>query len=119
MLYTARRTPCVHAGITEYGGHIVYKANVKQIVVEGGKATGVKLADGRVFRWAACSGCSGGSWRWQVAVTAVRKAVPYRYQEALYGAVRVCLGSTGAVREGKWALYVQLAGLRRSGTARR
>ncbi len=45
------RTSYTRAGITEHGGHIVYKANVKQIVVEGGRATGVKLADGRVFRW--------------------------------------------------------------------
>jgi hypothetical protein len=38
----------------EHGGHVVYKANVKQIVTEGSgeglKAVGVKLADGRVFR---------------------------------------------------------------------
>lgn len=41
-------------GICEMGGNIVYKANVKEIVMEevGGttKATGVRLADGRVFR---------------------------------------------------------------------
>jgi prolycopene isomerase len=60
-------------GITERGGHIVYKANVKEIITEplpdssssssssngastsssggsGVKATGVRLADGRVFR---------------------------------------------------------------------
>jgi prolycopene isomerase len=44
--------PC--AGITEHGGHVVYKANVKQIITEGSgegaRAVGVKLADGRVFR---------------------------------------------------------------------
>ncbi|KXZ53863.1 hypothetical protein GPECTOR_6g781 [Gonium pectorale] len=43
-------------GIVEYGGHIVYKANVKEIVTEGAadgqrrRAVGVRLADGRVFR---------------------------------------------------------------------
>ena len=52
-------------GIVEHGGHIVYKANVKQILMaegeaspsgqqQGGepvpRASGVKLADGRVFR---------------------------------------------------------------------
>ena len=38
-----------------HGGAIEYKANVKQIVVEGegpaARAVGVRLADGRVFRW--------------------------------------------------------------------
>lgn len=48
------------AGITEHGGHLVYKANVKEIITEGAdgadssssdlRATGVRLADGRVFR---------------------------------------------------------------------
>ena len=60
------------AGIVELGGHIVYKANVKRILTEDTsagsdsastssssvagtsaavpRATGVKLADGRVFR---------------------------------------------------------------------
>jgi prolycopene isomerase len=53
------------AGITERGGHVVYKANVKEIITEplpgheassssssgsDVQATGVRLADGRVFR---------------------------------------------------------------------
>jgi prolycopene isomerase len=50
------------AGIVERGGRVVYKANVKEIVTErvaggeggeeggGVRATGVRLADGRVFR---------------------------------------------------------------------
>ncbi|GIL74812.1 hypothetical protein Vretimale_2408 [Volvox reticuliferus] len=42
-------------GIVAYGGHVVYKANVKEILVEGPmdgerRAVGVRLADGRVFR---------------------------------------------------------------------
>jgi len=41
-------------GVVEYGGSIVYKARVKQILTEGKgdgmKAVGVRLADGRVFR---------------------------------------------------------------------
>lgn len=42
-------------GITERGSHVVYKANVREIVTEGAgddvRAVGVRLADGRVFRW--------------------------------------------------------------------
>ncbi|EIE25844.1 carotenoid isomerase [Coccomyxa subellipsoidea C-169] len=42
------------AGLQERGSHIEYKANVKQILVEGegesARAVGVRLADGRVFR---------------------------------------------------------------------
>ena len=37
-------------GIIEAGGHIMYKANVKEILLEGGKAVGVRLADGRQYR---------------------------------------------------------------------
>ncbi|WIA41668.1 hypothetical protein OEZ86_009018 [Tetradesmus obliquus] len=48
-------------GITERGGHVVYKANVKEIITQAADssssssepsicATGVRLADGRVFR---------------------------------------------------------------------
>ncbi|PNH03626.1 Prolycopene isomerase, chloroplastic [Tetrabaena socialis] len=44
-------------GIVEHGGHVVYKANAKEIVMEadaqaegGQRAVGVRLADGRVFR---------------------------------------------------------------------
>jgi len=41
-------------GITERGSHVVYKANVKEIVTEGEgdavRATGVRLADGRLYR---------------------------------------------------------------------
>ncbi|KAG1653437.1 hypothetical protein FOA52_006948 [Chlamydomonas sp. UWO 241] len=39
-------------GIEENGGAIVYKANVKEIVLDeaSGRATGVRLADGRVFK---------------------------------------------------------------------
>jgi phytoene dehydrogenase-like protein len=51
-------------GITERGGHVVYKANVKEIITEplqssssssssseaGIRATGVRLADGRTYR---------------------------------------------------------------------
>uniref|UniRef100_A0A7R9VHL1 prolycopene isomerase n=1 Tax=Chlamydomonas euryale TaxID=1486919 RepID=A0A7R9VHL1_9CHLO len=41
-------------GICEHGGTVVYKANVKEIVLEGPKdaprACGVKLADGRTFK---------------------------------------------------------------------
>ncbi len=46
-------------GIVEHGGRIEYKANVKQILLEGegenARATGVRLADGRVYR------CDDGS----------------------------------------------------------
>lgn len=42
------------AGIEDYGGTIMYKANVKEIITEGSgegmKATGVRLADGRILR---------------------------------------------------------------------
>lgn len=42
-------------GIRQYGGLVQYKANVKEIVVEGSgedaKAVAVKLADGRVYRY--------------------------------------------------------------------
>ncbi|KAG2451912.1 hypothetical protein HYH02_003687 [Chlamydomonas schloesseri] len=43
------------AGIEEYGGKIVYKANVKEIILSPQpdgtqRATGVRLADGRVFK---------------------------------------------------------------------
>lgn len=43
------------AGLVEYGGAIEYKANVREILTEGSDpenmtATGVRLADGRVFR---------------------------------------------------------------------
>lgn len=42
------------AGLEDYGGSIEYKANVKEIVMEGegdaARAVGVRLADGRVFR---------------------------------------------------------------------
>jgi prolycopene isomerase len=39
-------------GIVEHGGHVVYKANVREIVMDpqSGRATAVRLADGRVFR---------------------------------------------------------------------
>ncbi|MEW5306762.1 MAG: hypothetical protein WDW36_009203 [Sanguina aurantia] len=41
-------------GISEHGGHVVYKANVKEILTTGEgssmTATGVRLADGRVFK---------------------------------------------------------------------
>jgi len=41
-------------GITERGSHVIYKANVKEILTEGegehGRAVGVRMADGRVFR---------------------------------------------------------------------
>jgi phytoene dehydrogenase-like protein len=39
-------------GIVEHGGHMVYKANVREIVMDpqSGRATAVRLADGRVFR---------------------------------------------------------------------
>ncbi len=43
-------------GVTEYGGKIVYKANVRHIMTEEDKktgtvrATGVRLADGREFK---------------------------------------------------------------------
>jgi len=53
----------VLTGITERGGHVVYKANVKEIITEpvqsssssssseaGIRATGVRLADGRTYR---------------------------------------------------------------------
>eukprot|EP00878_Enallax_costatus_P016763 GHUV01017592.1.p1 GENE.GHUV01017592.1~~GHUV01017592.1.p1 ORF type:complete len:376 (+),score=69.89 GHUV01017592.1:491-1618(+) len=49
----------IAAGIAERGGHVVYKANAKEIITEpvtnkdgttSLKATGVKLADGRVYR---------------------------------------------------------------------
>jgi len=38
------------AGITERGGFVEYKANVKEIVTEGNRAVGVRLADGRLYR---------------------------------------------------------------------
>ena len=64
LIYTPSSYPRRHPGIVELGGHIVYKANVKQILMaegeaspsgqQGGepvpRASGVKLADGRVFR---------------------------------------------------------------------
>lgn len=41
-------------GIRKHGGMVQYKANVKEIIVEGSgedaKAVGVKLADGKVYR---------------------------------------------------------------------
>ncbi|KAK9827277.1 hypothetical protein WJX81_007326 [Elliptochloris bilobata] len=41
-------------GLRERGGHIEYRANVREVIVEGegpaACATGVRLADGRVFR---------------------------------------------------------------------
>lgn len=36
-------------GLEDKGGKILYKANVKNIILENGKAIGVKLADGREF----------------------------------------------------------------------
>lgn len=36
-------------GIIEKGGHIEYKANVKKILTDNGRAVGVELADGRKF----------------------------------------------------------------------
>lgn len=42
------------SGIEAMGGHVIYKANVSEIVTEGQgdelKASAVRLADGRVFR---------------------------------------------------------------------
>jgi prolycopene isomerase len=42
------------AGLQEHGGAIEYKANVREILTEGEgadmRATGVRLADGRVYR---------------------------------------------------------------------
>ena len=43
------------AGLQEHGSAIEYKANVREILTEGEgadtRATGVRLADGRVYRW--------------------------------------------------------------------
>lgn len=36
-------------GLLEHGGEILYKANVKKILLKDGKAFGVKLSDGREF----------------------------------------------------------------------
>ena len=44
------------AGITEMGGIIMYKANAKQVLIEDGRAVGVKLADGREYRQASSAG---------------------------------------------------------------
>lgn len=42
------------AGLESFGGKLLYKANVKEIITEGSSdekvAVGVRLADGRVFR---------------------------------------------------------------------
>lgn len=52
------------AGLQEHGGAIEYKANVREILTEGDgpdmRATGVRLADGRVFRRGALApACDG------------------------------------------------------------
>ncbi|BAT92666.1 hypothetical protein VIGAN_07146400, partial [Vigna angularis var. angularis] len=36
-------------GLVDQGSEIVYKANVTGIIIEQGKAVGVRLADGREF----------------------------------------------------------------------
>lgn len=36
-------------GLTDQGSEILYKANATSIIIEGGKAVGVKLSDGRQF----------------------------------------------------------------------
>lgn len=38
------------SGIQERGGVVEFRANVERVVVEGGKAVGVRLGDGREFR---------------------------------------------------------------------
>jgi phytoene dehydrogenase-like protein len=49
-------TVAVLSGIVELGGHIVYKANVKEVLMEADadsgreRALGVRLSDGRRFR---------------------------------------------------------------------
>ncbi|KAG2485310.1 hypothetical protein HYH03_015984 [Edaphochlamys debaryana] len=63
------------AGIEDFGGHIVYKANVKEIVLEqqadgSEKATAVKLADGRVYRGKAII---SNATRWDTFETMIGK----------------------------------------------
>lgn len=53
-------------GLVEQGGRIEYKANVREILVEGegeeARAVGVRLADGRVYRCVWDVWCGWDGW---------------------------------------------------------
>lgn len=39
-----------HRGLRKYGGKIQLKSHVEEILLEGGRATGVRLRNGRIIR---------------------------------------------------------------------
>ncbi len=102
-----------HPGISEKGGYVVYKANVKEIVTEGTgddvRAVGARLADGRVFRCAPRTYIRKAPFGFSACIDASRAEADQPHTrpcshglvvELAYREVRPPLGAAGPCRTG-------------------